>query len=99
MQPPDSDGIDRDYPINNSRSFLNADGTGEYYREIEEGEAKDILWRSKAAQAILEVLNPNHPDKDAMMLDALPANYKLFEHNKVKPVRPKQSAPNAICRR
>ena len=41
------------YPTNLTKT-LAADGSYEYYREVEENDSKSVLWRSKAARNIIE---------------------------------------------
>lgn len=53
-----SDGVSHSYPQQVEKLVAN-DGTYEYFRPLAENEQKDILWRSKAAKALIEKYNKN----------------------------------------
>lgn len=53
-----SDGVSHGYPQQVEKLVAN-DGTYEYFRPLAENEQKDILWRSKAAKALIEKYNKN----------------------------------------
>lgn len=57
-----SDGTPAVYPLNITKEPA-ADGSYEYYREVQPGEAKDILWRSKTANALVDKYAPNDKQK------------------------------------
>lgn len=51
-----TDGDDQGYPQQVEKLVSN-DGTYEYFRPVAEDEQKDIMWRSKAAKALIEKYN------------------------------------------
>lgn len=83
-----SDGVPTYYPANTTKpSTANPDGTWDYFRPIAEGEAKDLLWRTKTATALVEkYASKNASDVRNYMFKKLPEGYKLFEHIKGKKV-------------
>ncbi|KAF2838748.1 hypothetical protein M501DRAFT_955621, partial [Patellaria atrata CBS 101060] len=61
-----------------------AKGVSDYYREIGPDELKHLDWRRKlAGMLVRELGGAEHSDK-CCILDALPENYRLYEHIKSK---------------
>lgn len=83
IAPPATDAVTTFYPTNIGPEHL-VNGSGEYYRPIEKDEGKDVLYRTKTAQWVLEAMND--PNASKAILSSLPENYKLFEHVKQRPV-------------
>ncbi|KAF8544349.1 hypothetical protein BDD12DRAFT_815983 [Trichophaea hybrida] len=81
-----SDGVASTHPTNNTKPLPNSDGTWDYFRPVDNEEAKSILWRSKSAAALVEKYTP--PEKQQpgrnYIFKTLPDGYKLFEHIKGK---------------
>ncbi|KAF8243385.1 hypothetical protein K440DRAFT_613183 [Wilcoxina mikolae CBS 423.85] len=81
-----SDGVASTHPTNNTKPPPNPDGTWDYFRPVDDEEAKGILWRSKSAAALVEKYTP--PEKQQpgrnYIFKTLPDGYKLFEHIKGK---------------
>ncbi len=49
----ESDGVDTVYPDNLTKQ-VSSDGSYQYFRLVNENEAKDLLWRTKTAKALVD---------------------------------------------
>jgi hypothetical protein len=89
MTVPFSDGDPSKHPENTSPPpQVTDEDTYDYYRPIEEGEAKDIHWRIKVASFLTEkFISEEVREGKEYIMETFPEGYKLFEHTKRKAVR------------
>jgi hypothetical protein len=80
-----SDGKEVMHPANTTQPPPDADGTWEFYREVDTQESKGVLWLTKVAAALVDEYT-NSGDGREYILGKLPKGYKLFEHVKRKKV-------------
>lgn len=71
-----TDGDDLGYPQQVEKLVSN-DGTYEYFRPVAEDEQKDIMWRSKAAKALIEKYNQSAKGEVTWFTPELLASFLL----------------------